>query len=71
MLGTPDREPRQAQHLSPRYRCYLQRTTQLAETGVLDFLQLRAATAERAARLALAVSGALAVTEVVRLEDAA
>ena len=31
----------------------------------------RAKTAEAAARLALAVSGALAVTEVVRLEDAA
>jgi hypothetical protein len=33
-------------------------------------VQLRARTAELAARLALAVSGAMAVVEVIRLEDA-
>lgn len=54
----------------PRYRCYLQRSTQIVESGVLEFLQLRAKTAEAAARLALAVSGAIAVTDVIRLEDA-
>lgn len=54
-----------------RYRCFLQYGTQIAETGVQPFLQLRAATAELAARLALAVSGAIAVVEVVRLEEVA
>ena len=54
-----------------RYRCYLFPGLGLSETGVLPYLQLRAATAELAARLALAVSGALAVVEVVRLEEIA
>lgn len=53
-----------------RYRCYLQMSTELAETGVRPFLQLKAKTAELAARAALAVSGALAVVEVVRIEEA-
>lgn len=53
-----------------RYRCYLHRGDQIAETGVREFLQLRARDAGTAARLALAVSGAQAVVEVVRLEDA-
>ena len=44
------------------YRCFLHRDPQIAETGVRD--------ADTAARLALAVSGADAVVEVVRLEDA-
>lgn len=52
-----------------RYRCFLQYTTALAETGVLPFVQLRAKSAEVAARLALAVTGALAVVEVQRLEE--
>jgi hypothetical protein len=53
-----------------RYRCYLQHSFAPSDTGVLPFVQLRARTAELAARLALAVSGALAVVEVIRLEDA-
>jgi len=52
-----------------RYRCYLQLSTEPAETGVRPFIQLKAKTAELAARLALAVSGALAVVEVVRVEE--
>lgn len=52
-----------------RYRCYLQHSTAIAESGVLPFVQLRARTAEIAARLALAVSGAIAVVEVERLEE--
>ena len=71
-MQTRNAEHPQAHPLSlSRYRCYLQRSTQIVESGVMDFLQLRARTAEAAARLALAVSGALAVTDVVRLEDAA
>lgn len=53
-----------------RYRCFLQYTGDLAETGVLPFVQLRAQTAELAARLALAATGALAVVEVQRIEEA-
>ena len=53
-----------------RYRCFLSRDMSPAETGVREFVQLRAKTAEQAARLALAVSGARAVVEVERLEDA-
>jgi len=52
-----------------RYRCYLNHGQQ-AETGVLPFVQLRAATAATAARLAHAVTGA-AVVEVERLEEVA
>ena len=54
-----------------RYRCYLAHSLGIAESGVYPFVQLRAATAQIAARLALAVSGALAVVEVVRLEEIA
>lgn len=54
-----------------RYRCYLQRSTEPADTGVRPFLQLKARSAEAAARLALAVSGALAVVEVERIEECA
>lgn len=53
-----------------RYRCYLQLSTEITESGVRPFVQLKAKTAELAARAALAVSGALAVVEVVRLEEA-
>lgn len=53
------------------YRCYLQRSTEPADTGVRPFLQLKARSAEAAARLALAVSGALAVVEVERIEECA
>ena len=52
-----------------RYRCFIARSLAPAETGELEFVQLRARTATDAARLALAVSGALSVVEVVRLED--
>ena len=55
----------------PRYRCYLQRSHQLAESGVREFLQLKARSTEAAARAALAVSGAIAVVEVERLEECA
>lgn len=54
-----------------RYRCYLQLGTEISASGVLPFLQLKAESAERAARLALAVSGAIAVVEVERIEEAA
>lgn len=54
-----------------RYRCYLQFATELAATGVLPFVQLRARNAEIAARLALAVTGAVAIVEVERLEEPA
>ena len=56
---------------APRYRCFLQYTTGVAESGVHPFIQLRARSAEIAARLALAVSGAMAVVEVERLEERA
>lgn len=52
-----------------RHRCFLQFTTALSETCVHPFVQLRARSAELAARLALAVTGALAVVEVQRLEE--
>ena len=52
-----------------RYRCFIARTLQIAESGLREFVQLRAPDAERAARLALAVTGALAGGEVVRLEE--
>lgn len=67
-----DRAAPQAHPLSRpdrRYRCYLQRSTEPADTGVRPFLQLKAASAEAAARAALAVSGAIAVVEVERLEE--
>ena len=53
-----------------RYRCYLNRSYAIAETGEREFVQLRAPSASRAAHLALAVSGALSVTEVERIEEA-
>jgi hypothetical protein len=53
----------------PRYRCYLAHTLGISETGVHPFVQLQAASATLAARLALAVTGALAVVDVVRLEE--
>lgn len=52
-----------------RYRCFIARDMSPAETGVLEFVQLRAGSAELAARLALAVTGAMAVVEVVRIEE--
>lgn len=52
-----------------RYRCFIARSLATAETGEHEFIQLRARSATAAARLALAVTGALAVVEVIRLED--
>jgi hypothetical protein len=52
-----------------RYRCFLS-TGHQADTGVLQFVQLRAVSADVAARLAHAVTGA-GVVEVVRLEEVA
>lgn len=52
-----------------RYRCFIARTGDPSETGVREFVQLRARTAEQAARLALAVTGAATVIEVERLEE--
>lgn len=52
-----------------RYRCFLARSLTVADGGVHEFVQLRARDAGTAARLALAVSGAQAVVEVVRLDD--
>lgn len=61
-------------HITPRsesrYRCYLNRSHAIAETGEREFVQLRAPSAATAAHLALAVTGALAVTEVERVEEA-
>lgn len=54
------------QHRS--YRCFLVRSTAIVESGQLEYVQLRAQTAYEAARLALAVTGALAVAEVQRIE---
>lgn len=53
-----------------RYRCYLNRSTAISETGEREFVQLRAASAATAAHLAHAVTGAC-VVEVVRLEEVA
>lgn len=50
------------------YRCFLQRSDQPAETGVREFVQLRAPDAEVAARAAIHVTGARAVVEVERWE---
>jgi hypothetical protein len=50
------------------YRCYLQRSHQPAETGVREFVQLRAPDAQVAARAAIHVTGAMAVVEVERQE---
>lgn len=52
-----------------RYRCFLARSLAIADTGAHEFVQLHAADAEQAARLAIAVTGALAVVDVIRLED--
>lgn len=53
------------------YRAYLQRSLMPSATGVLEFIQLKAESATLAARAALAVSGAMAVVEVERIEQAA
>lgn len=62
-------------HITPcsenRYRCYLNRSHAIAETGEREFVQLRAPSASTAAHLALAVTGATAVVEVERIEEAA
>ncbi|MFM1991314.1 MAG: hypothetical protein RJA99_4271 [Pseudomonadota bacterium] len=61
-------------HITPRsdqtYRCHLARTHAVAETGERPFVQLRAPSAVIAAHLALAVTGAVAVVEVERIEVA-
>lgn len=60
-------------HTNPRsesrYRCYLNRTHTIAETGEREFVQLRAPSASHAAHLALAVTGATAVVEVERIDE--
>ena len=50
------------------YRCFVAYSLQIAENGVRPFVQLRARSACQAARLALAVTGAQAVVDVIRLE---
>jgi hypothetical protein len=62
-------------HITPRsehsrYRCYLNRSTAISDTGEREFVQLKAASAATAAHLAHAVTGA-GVVEVVRLEEVA
>jgi len=52
-----------------RYRCYLARSRDISETGLREYVQLRASNAEHAARLALATTGAESVIEVERLEE--
>lgn len=59
------------QRPSHAYRCYLQRSLMPSNTGVLEFIQVKAANATQAARAALAVSGAMAVVEVERIEQVA
>lgn len=54
-----------------RYRCYLNRSHAIAETGEREFIQLKAPSAASAAHFALAVTGATAVVEVERIEEAA
>lgn len=61
-------------HATPRtndrsYRCVLAFNLQIADTGVRPFVQLRAPSACRAARLAQWATGAQAVVEVIRLEE--
>ena len=53
---------------SGSYRCHLRRNLLIAESGVLEFIQVKATDAESAARAALKVSGAIAVVEVERIE---
>ena len=54
------------------YRCYYATSLEVAETGERQYVQLRAPSATSAARLALSVlASAIAVTEVVRIEEAA
>ena len=61
-------------HITPRsesrYRCYLNRTHAIAETGEREFVQLRAPSAATPSHHALAVTGAAAVVEVERIEEA-
>jgi hypothetical protein len=61
-------------HITPRsesrYRCYLSRSHAIAETGEREYVQLKAPSATAAAHLAAAVTGAISVVEVERLEDA-
>ena len=61
-------------HTTPRsestYRCHLARSHAVAETGERPFVQLKAPSAATAAHLALAVTGAVAVIEVERIEVA-
>jgi hypothetical protein len=52
-----------------RYRCFITRSYAMSETGVLEFIQLKASDAQEAARAAIWVTGALACIEVQRLED--
>jgi hypothetical protein len=60
-------------HITPRsenrYRCYLNRSHTVAETGEREFIQLRAPSAATAAHLALHVTGATAIVEVERIEE--
>lgn len=61
-------------HITPRsessYRCHLAQSNAIAETGERPWIQLKAPSAATAAHLALAVTGALAVVEVERIEAA-
>lgn len=51
------------------YRCFLTRSFEIADTGVREWIQLRARDAVDAACLALAVSGANSVVDVIRIEE--
>lgn len=60
-------------HITPRsesrYRCYLTRSHQVAETGERESIQLKAPSAAIAAHRALHVTGAIAVVEAERIEE--
>jgi len=54
-----------------RYRCYFTNDASVSDTGTYPFVQLRAESASMAERLAYAVTGALAIVCVQRIEEVA
>jgi hypothetical protein len=54
-----------------RYRCYFTNSVTVSETGTYPFVQLRAESASMAERLAYAVTGAVAIVCVQRIEEVA
>jgi hypothetical protein len=52
-----------------RYRCFFTNSLTVSETGAYPYVQLRAESAAMAERLAQAVTGAIAIVCVQRLEE--